>query len=225
MDDGKETAEMSGADRISVPQLKRLRKLNRKLHDAGVGRPSDGRRGVRIAVREMLSVCFRLQEPTARVVLQSQIEELEETVASQRTVLRKAGEMAVQAGGGGGGKRSAVHDAERHLAELRAALDMAEVRAAAAREERDRVSKVEAENRGLREAVATLTDWLALAVLGSRAEDDAAVDEMARRIAKSVSQRAAACRTLNATEEQDFVKGILPRGSGKRIARRAAGRL
>jgi len=101
----------------------------------------------------------------------------------------------------------------------------AEARETAAREERDRVSKVEAENRELREAVATLTDWLALAVLGSRAEDDGTVDATARRIAKSVSERTAAGRTLNATEEQGFVKGLLPRGSGNRIARRAAGRL
>lgn len=223
MDEKKETAQLSETDRISVPQLKLLRKLNRKLHDAGAGRPSDGRRGVRIAVRELLSVCFRLQDPTARVVLQSQIEELEETVESQRKVLRRAGEMAIQTVGGGGGK--AVHDPEWHLAELRAALDMAEARETAAKEERDRVSKVEAENRELREAVATLTDWLALAVLGSRAEDHGTVDATARRIAKSVSERTAAGRTLNATEEQGFVKGLLPRGSGNRIARRAAGRL
>ena len=103
MDEKKETAQLSETDRISVPQLKLLRKLNRKLHDAGAGRPSDGRRGVRIAVRELLSVCFRLQDPTARVVLQSQIEELEETVESQRKVLRRAGEMAIQTVGGGGG--------------------------------------------------------------------------------------------------------------------------
>lgn len=115
-------AESTESVRIRRGQLESLRKLNQTLYDAGAGRPSDRREGTAIAVRELVAVCVRLQNPTARVVLQSQLDELKETVASQRAILKQEGDMAVRRERAAGEARRRVSSVEARNRDLRTAV-------------------------------------------------------------------------------------------------------
>ncbi len=89
-------AEASESVRIRRGQLESLRRLNRILFDAGAGRPSERRDGIAIAMRELVATCVRLQNPTARVILQAQLDELEGRLTSQRTILGQVSDMAAR---------------------------------------------------------------------------------------------------------------------------------
>ena len=125
MAETENAAESTESVRIRRGQLESLRKLNRILYDAGAGRPADRREGTAIAVRELVAVCIRLQNPTARIVLQSQLDELEETVASQRAVLKQEGDMAVRRERAAGEARRRVSSVEARNRNLRTALHTA----------------------------------------------------------------------------------------------------
>jgi len=181
---------------MSAGQLAALRRINRALYDAGAGKPSDRRGGISIAVRELILTGVRLQEPQARVVLQSQLDEMEGTIESQRALLRQQGDLAV-------------------------------TRETAASESRRRVAATEARNRELRSALYSACGWLALAI-AKDPDDTDGVDAAARSIMKAAEARTMAAaeasaerREFTAEDEHGFVRGILPRGSGKRIARMA----
>ncbi len=89
-------AEASESVRIRRGQLESLRRLNRILFDAGAGRPSERRDGIAIAMRELVATCVRLQNPTARVILQAQLDELEGRLTSQRAILGQVSDMAAR---------------------------------------------------------------------------------------------------------------------------------
>ena len=91
MSEVEENEERSETIRIRRGQFESLKKLNRTLYDAGERRPSERREGTAIAMRELILTCLRLQNPTARVVLQSQIDEMEGTIESQRAMLKREG--------------------------------------------------------------------------------------------------------------------------------------
>ena len=91
----EENEERTETIRIRRGQFESLKKLNRTLYDAGERRPSERREGTAIAMRELILTCLRLQNPTARVVLQSQLDEMEGTIESQRAMLKREGDLAI----------------------------------------------------------------------------------------------------------------------------------
>jgi len=196
MSGANETEERSETIRIRRGQFESLKKLNRTLYDAGERQPSERREGTAIAIRELILTCLRLQNPTARVILQAQLDEMEGTIESQRALLRQQGDLAV-------------------------------TRETAASESRRRVAATEARNRELRSALYSVCGWLALAI-AKDPDDTDGVDAAARSIMKAAEARTMAAaeasaerREFTAEDEHGFVRGILPRGSGKRIARMA----
>ncbi len=109
----EENEERSETIRIRRGQFESLKKLNRTLYDAGERRPSERREGTAIAMRELILICLRLQNPTARVVLQSQLDEMEETIESQRAMLKREGNLAIT-------RESAARDARRRVSSVEA---------------------------------------------------------------------------------------------------------
>ena len=178
--------------RIRKGQLESLRKLNRILYDAGARRPSERRDGTAIAVREMILTCLRLQNPTARVVLQSQIDEMEGTIESQRAMLKLEGDLALSREAVAKEARRRVSSVETRNRDLRAAIqtlcDWLAVSVSGKGVDTDAVS------RRAFKAVAARTEAACVA--------------------------SAEGRTLSAEEEERFVKNLLPEGCGKALVRR-----
>ena len=113
MSEVEENEERSETIRIRRGQFESLKKLNRTLYDAGERRPSERREGTAIAMRELILTCIRLQNPTARVVLQSQIDEMEGTIESQRAMLKREGDLAIT-------RETAARDARRRVSSVEA---------------------------------------------------------------------------------------------------------
>ncbi len=189
----KKPVEKSEIVRIRRTHAESLRRLNAMLYDAGAAQKSERREGTAIAIRELTLIALRLQTPGATVVLRSQLEELEERAASQRTVLDQFGDLI-----------------DRHET--------------ASAEARRRVTLTETRNADLREALQTVCNWLAFALV----EKDDDVDGVARMVREAAERRTAARHVASAEgreftdeDEANFVRGFPNyRVSGRRLSRR-----
>jgi len=122
MSEANETEERSETIRIRRGQFESLKKLNRTLYDAGERQPSERREGTAIAIRELILTCLRLQNPTARVILQAQLDEMEGIIESQRAMLKLEGDLAITRETAAQEARRRVSSVEARNRDLRTAL-------------------------------------------------------------------------------------------------------